>query len=503
LNVTSDLEAKADSNTTDEDHDLTVAIPGVLGNDTGDGITVTAFDKTSAKGATVVVNPNGFYSYDPTTAAAIQALGAGETSTDSFNYTIKDSRNATASAQVTINLTGVNDAPETTPIIVAEATNEDVTGFTVNLLQGATDADAGAVLNVRNIITTSEENSTRVINTSVRNGELSIDLNQFNDLAAGDSETINVNYEIFDGTVTKSNTATFTVQGRYDAPLAVNDAFNSTEDNLLNILAPGVLGNDIGNDLQVTISDDYSLNDAKVMVNPDGSFSYDPKLSKIIQALDVGDTLPDSFQYTIEDLEEGLTSQGEVTINLTGINDAPNAKNDPVNPAGEDNLLNLKVLANDTDPEDHPLTVTTVRATSDKGAKLTVKPNGSIDYDPTAAVTIQALKTGQTLTDKFIYNVSDGKGGTDQARTTIQLTGSNDAPKTSVINGVPTNEDAANPFTVNLLSTATDPEGDSLTVGDAVATSSNDKRQFLTTVKDGVLSLDPSQYNDGVEPRYV
>jgi VCBS repeat-containing protein len=220
LNVTSDLEAKADSNTTDEDHDLTVAIPGVLGNDTGDGITVTAFDKTSAKGATVVVNPNGFYSYDPTTAAAIQALGAGETSTDSFNYTIKNSTNATASAKVTINLTGVNDLPVASAINL-EPTNEDAqNSYTVNLLSTANDIDVSDVLAVADV-TAASDNPGRTVNFAINAGVLSLDPNQFNNLAVGETETVTVSYKVSDGKggITP-NTATFTVEGRNDAPVA-------------------------------------------------------------------------------------------------------------------------------------------------------------------------------------------------------------------------------------------------------------------------------------------
>ncbi len=87
----SDPVAVADTGTTDEDTVLNVAAPGILGNDTdpdSDPLTVTAFDATSAKGATVTVNPNGSFSYDPN--GQFESLNNGETDTDTFTYTIEN-----------------------------------------------------------------------------------------------------------------------------------------------------------------------------------------------------------------------------------------------------------------------------------------------------------------------------------------------------------------------------------------------------------------------------
>jgi VCBS repeat-containing protein len=75
----------------------------------GTTVTVTAFDAISALGAAVIVNPDGTYSYDPTAAAAIQALNAGEMTTDTFSYTIADLLGATSTAIVTITLTGLDE----------------------------------------------------------------------------------------------------------------------------------------------------------------------------------------------------------------------------------------------------------------------------------------------------------------------------------------------------------------------------------------------------------
>jgi VCBS repeat-containing protein len=207
-------KAVADINAIDEDNALIVASPGVLSNDSGDNIAVTLFDQISARGAVVNVNPDGSYSYDPRTVVAIQALGAGEVLSDTFNYTIKDSSGATAKTQVTINLTGVNDVPVAKEIANL-TTNEDATNpFKLNLLLTASDAE-GDILTFGNpTIIYSDGDRTVQVNEA---GQLSLDPNQFNGLAAGESEAITVNYKISDGTATITNTANILVEGRNDA----------------------------------------------------------------------------------------------------------------------------------------------------------------------------------------------------------------------------------------------------------------------------------------------
>uniref|UniRef100_UPI0035624871 DUF4347 domain-containing protein n=1 Tax=Halopseudomonas sp. TaxID=2901191 RepID=UPI0035624871 len=66
---------------------------------------------------------------------------------------------------------------------------------------------------------------------------------------------------------------------------------------------------------------------------------------------------------------------------------------------------------------------------------LTISSNGSYSYNlDNASTAVQALATGEILTDTFSYTVSDQQGGKDTALLTITITGTNDAP---VITGGP------------------------------------------------------------------
>ena len=71
------------------------------------------------------------------------------------------------------------------------------------------------------------------------------------------------------------------------------------------------------------------------------------------------------------------------------------------------------MLANDTDADGEPLTVTSMTRPASGTAKI--RPDGSIRYRP---------RGGFTGTDTFTYTVSDGKGGLDTATVTVTVTGS-------------------------------------------------------------------------------
>lgn len=109
--------ASGESESTTEDLPIYQSAPGVLANDTdidlGDSLTVSDYDAVSVQGATVVVNSNGSYTYDPTTATKLQALRAEQSVEDSFTYTIIDSQGASAQAKVTITVAGVEGGPAT------------------------------------------------------------------------------------------------------------------------------------------------------------------------------------------------------------------------------------------------------------------------------------------------------------------------------------------------------------------------------------------------------
>jgi VCBS repeat-containing protein len=115
--------AAADSNSVSENATLSVpAATGVLLNDTdvdaGDTKTVSTVGGSAANVGnalagtygTVTLNADGSYIYSANTAAA-DALKQGQTATDVFAYTMKDSGGLNSSSTLTITVNGLNDPP--------------------------------------------------------------------------------------------------------------------------------------------------------------------------------------------------------------------------------------------------------------------------------------------------------------------------------------------------------------------------------------------------------
>ncbi|HEY9239154.1 MAG TPA: Ig-like domain-containing protein [Burkholderiaceae bacterium] len=129
--------AVADVASVTEDLLFTSSAPGVLGNDTdvdaGDTRQVVEVGfgaTTGAPGAPIVglygtltLQADGSYTYLADRAAA-QALAAGQTATEQFVYTVRDTAGATSSTTLTLTITGTNDAPVIT-VPPAQTTLED------------------------------------------------------------------------------------------------------------------------------------------------------------------------------------------------------------------------------------------------------------------------------------------------------------------------------------------------------------------------------------------
>src|SRR6266487_4294611 len=95
--------AADDTYSTAEDTVLTVAAPGVLGNDTDlDGTTLSAVVVTGPAHGTLTLNEDGSFTYTP---------DANYNGPDSFTYRASDGTTASNPATVTITVSAVNDTP--------------------------------------------------------------------------------------------------------------------------------------------------------------------------------------------------------------------------------------------------------------------------------------------------------------------------------------------------------------------------------------------------------
>lgn len=205
-----------------------------------------------------------------------------------------------------------------------------------------------------------------------------------------------------DGVESAPATVTITVTAVADVPVAVADTYQTNEDTVLTVAAPGVLGNDTDPDGGMTAVKVSGPAHGTLALNANGSFTYTPEGNF---------SGTDSFTYKAG----GATDAEAVTVTITvkPVNDAPVAANDSYSTTGPLPLTRSAangVLANDTDLEGDTLTATD--ASDPAGGTVVLNPDGSFTYTPDA---------GFTGPDSFTYKASDGTAKSGAATVTITV----------------------------------------------------------------------------------
>ena len=148
----------------------------------------------------------------------------GQTATTTFKYTIKDNANLTDTAQVTVTINGVNDAPVAANDTMT--TGEDGPAVSIDPRGNDSDADLGDAFTVTSIDDTGTQGTVAFTGTS-----LTYTPAGYNGLAAGDTATDTFTYTITDGFGgTDTATVTVTIVGENDAPVVVDDIGSVQED---------------------------------------------------------------------------------------------------------------------------------------------------------------------------------------------------------------------------------------------------------------------------------
>lgn len=465
----------------------------VLGNDTdedGDALSVTDLDTAGTDGT--VTNNGTDISYAPD--GAFDSLGVGESTTDTFGYTVSDGHGGTDIAVVTVTVTGGDDAPvlagiepgtlnyvendAATPLTVTgtvvDADSDDfATGtLTVSFSAGGQAEDrlavAGGTTPIGTVVGGTNGSTPLVVtlNASATPAAVqallrAVTYRNVSDAPSTTARTVRFVVTDGDGGTSAPATRDVTVVPVNDAPTATNDSVTVAEDAVATVVT--VLGNDSDPDGDPLAITELGLTGtAGTVTNNSTDVSYDP--NGAFDALGAGDTATDTFSYTIAD-GDGGTDTATVTITITGVatsNTAPVAADDAATVGEDAGPTEVTLLDNDTDANGDSLAVTAVNATGTTG---TVSHNGTTaSYDPNGAFT--ALGTGQTATDTFEYTVSDGRGGTDTGTVTITITGVNDAPVIAGIEaGALAYAENAAPTPITATGTVADVDSDNLATG--------------------------------------
>ena len=192
-----------------------------------------------------------------------------------------------------------------------------------------------------------------------------------------------------------------------DAPVAVDDVATVGEDSGANRIEVRLNDTDIdGGTIRVIETTDGAK--GSVAIIGDGpAVTYTPNVDA---------NGADTFTYTVSD-GNGGTDTATVAVNITSVNDEPDATDDgvptPIRIAKGSGPVSIAVLANDTTVPDDAETLQITSVTQGSHGAVAIGAGGlSLTYDP----------AGQTTgSDVFTYTVSDGHGGFDTATVFVEV----------------------------------------------------------------------------------
>ena len=440
-------------------------------------------DKFQAPAAASLEGAYGTFTFDPDTGAwtyvldndraATQSLDDGDVRTETL--TVK-SFDGTATHTITVTVAGTDDQPTLGAVTagsIAEvdqssSTTED--GLSGTLAGDDVDGDALAYGIQGGVADASQPGydiakagayGTLYVNSSTGAYLFVADADAIEGLDDGDTDSDAFTVTVSDGDgdpVTR--TYTVNVSGADDAPVAVDDTGAGDEDTLI---TGSVALNDSDVDDEASLS--YALNGtapAGFTLNPNGSWSLDAS-DAAYQHLAAGATTDVVVSYTVSD-GLGGSDTGELTITVTGVNDAPVITSD-----GGGDSASVSIAENTT-------AVTTAAATDVDSATVTYSIAGGDDAAlftidaATGALSFVSARDYENPTDADgdnVYDVvvraSDGDLHDDQA-IAVTVTDVEEAPSrvapTDIKLTPATPEDNVNfnQFDFSALLTATDPD---------------------------------------------
>jgi VCBS repeat-containing protein len=396
----------------------TVPAPGILTNDTlnADKFVQTA-SFTGLQGS-VTVWRDGRVDYSPP---------VGFVGSTSFTYTASDG-------------TGESTPSTTVTFIVQGPPTANADSYT-------TDEDAVLTVAAPGVLTNDTDPQDDALTAVLVSGPTSGSLTLNGDGSFVYTPGANVtgsktfSYRVTDGTsFSAATTVTITMTAVNDAPVAVADSRNTSEDTVL--VGASVLGNDTDADgdtlsaVPVTGTSNGSL-----AFSSDGTFSYTPAANF---------NGADAFTYYAWD---GTASSAVVTVTITvgAVDDPPVAAADvylvsedtPASPA-------VSVLANDSDVDSVGLTAVVVTAPAN--GVLVLNADGTFTYTPNPDV---------NGTDSFTYTANDATSASEPATVSLTIDPVNDAP---VADDDAFTVDEDSQLSDSVLMNDTDVDGDPLTV---------------------------------------
>ena len=455
--VPTDTKPVANGAVIGDPNPATGVVTGSIGVTDADHDKLTYTTTTPGKG-TVTINPDGSFTYNPTTAARHAAAVPGAPASalsDTFTVTVDDGRRGVVTQAITVAIAPANAAPTAKYTAGTPSSTTGVVKGTVT----AKDADKDPLTYTTPV-------------TSDKGGTVTID-------SSGHyvyTPTAAARHDAATG-APGSTTDSFTVTvddghgGTIGVPVTVKiRPANAKPDNTAYSLGSpdAATGAVVG-----TVTDTDADGDSFTVAGPESTkkgtitydsandtFTYTPTAAARAAASAPNastSTKTDKFTVTVDD-GHGGTDTTSVTVTIAAIgNHAPTGgAANPGSPSGTTGVVSGTVSA--TDPDGDPLSYTGP-TTSAGGGTVRVSSNGMFTYTPTAAERHAAAADGAdttVTTDTFTVTASDGRGGMLDIPVTVTVGPKNAAPTGHFTAGTP---DATTGLVTGTV-TSTDPDGD-------------------------------------------
>lgn len=436
--------------------------------DFGDSVSVQSVSVMSGANLVPLVftdSADGTITFAP---SQFNFLAVGEDAVSRLLVTFQDENSATTTAQLTVDVRGINDAPVAQNGTVTTNENAGIQTVVLKTALGAIDADEHDTLSVSSISLASvvlkdaagnlvtnpavpPALSNLVFTQNLANGTISFDTNQFNALPeyfAGQFWTTEAKLDVTftDGHSIVTRTLTVDVDGRNDAVVAQNGRYVVTEDDpfvsQLDIIASfRVIDPDFGDTVTIH-SIARPSGGLQFTVNSDNTLSFDPNQ---YDSLSQGQQAATVINVTFTDTAGRLTTL-PLTVEVDGINDAPVAQNDSYSVASGAALAvgGAGVLANDGDVDNPALYAVLTQGPAH--GSLTLNLDGTFTY---------VANAGYEGVDGFIYRAFDNLAYSADTAVTITVTGVNFAADIGGVDTGSVQEDgtqtASGPLTISDL----------------------------------------------------
>lgn len=397
----------------------------LLNNDNANGLEPLTLVTTAVRdpqNGTLTLFADGRFTYNPRESFF---------GTDGFRYRIVNSQGVTAEAEVTLVIERVNQDPIAFDNHYALEQNSELTVSGAGLLVNDIDFD-GDALTVNTTPVTDVQNGTLTLNAD---GSFNYQPNS--DFIGTDS----FEYRVEDGNG-GSNTATITLLIETEVsnfpPVAVNDSYQTNEDEQLFVDLPGVLENDSDADedtLTLSIIEQPLM--GTLELSDTGSFRYTPQQNSYGQ---------DYFVYQIDDGAANV--QAFVLIEVSEVNDAPLANDDSVEVA-QGQPISILVAANDQDIDGslNPTSLTLLEGPS----------HGDVSLSNDRTHFVYQSEPDYRGSDSFTYQIQDDRGAASNvASVFIEVTGDNQLP-VAVNDSATTTQEVA--VAIDVLANDSDSDG--------------------------------------------